>query len=164
MRGCCCMIWRRWLGGDVLRLLAHMEEEMGLKGKRVAGAFDFYSARLLLTRMLEQLGLEVANFETGREAIEIAATDGYDLLIIKGDEFWGLGARLGTVEAMLAELERMDSRSLEMPPTLFLSAELLTEGQKERLRMRSITHFELPVDIDELLDAVEALLEPINRE
>jgi len=127
--------------------------------QRVLVVDDDDSIRWVVRRTLEQLGLEVLDLDDGAGAPEMLARSPVDLLVIDlympGMNGFELLRRVRQPEqGVLAA-----SGTLSRVPVLVISGESHTASIKNAKALGASAYLTKPVDVDELIAAVEQLLQ-----
>ena len=112
----------------------------------------------LLKRKLEREGMQVATAFSGREALDLIATDRPDLILL---------------DVMMPEMDGIEvcqrlqaNPETKMIPVIFITARTTKEGKIEGLGVGAVDYITKPIDLDETLARVQTQLRfvAMNRE
>ena len=121
---------------------------------RILAAEDNKTNQLILTSLLEPFGIDLTIAENGREAADMFAAGGYDLVLmdIQMPEMTG-------VEATLAIRQGEAERGVAATPIVAVTANVMSEQVAEYLAVGMSGVVAKPIEAEKLFAAIEAALD-----
>ena len=133
------------------------EETPSLQSRpiRVLVADDHATNQLVVRMMLEQVGMEAIVVDDGAQAVDAAARERFDVILLDM-----LMPVLGGLEATLLIRQGVRETGSSHAPILMLSANALTEHREAARQAGADGHLAKPVTVAGLMAAISGVLEP----
>ncbi|MDP3868918.1 ATP-binding protein [Phenylobacterium sp.] len=125
---------------------------------RVLAAEDNKTNQLILTSLLEPFGVDITIAENGREAVELFAAGGFDLVLMDIQM-----PEMGGVEATRAIRQGEAERGVAPTPIVAVTANVMAEQVAEYLAVGMSGVVAKPIEAEKLFAAIEAALDGASQ-